>query len=48
MDKQQRLIAANEFIKVVASCGRNFLSSNSDRINKEPEPFVSFMEIDKR
>ena len=48
MNKQERLEAANEFIKVIASCGRNFLSSNSDIRNKEAKPFVSFMEIDKR
>jgi len=45
MNKQERLLVANEFIKVIASCGRNFLSSNSDMQNKEPKPFVSYLEL---
>lgn len=48
LEQQRRVEAANEFIKVIASCGRNFLSSNSDkRSNKVADPFVSFMELDK-
>lgn len=45
--KQRRVETANEFINVIASCGRNFLSENSDRQTKIESPFISFMEIDK-
>lgn len=47
-DQQQRLKSANEFIRVIASCGRNFLSSNSDLKNKSDHPFVCFLELDDR
>lgn len=47
MSEQERLSAVNEFIKVIASCGRNFLSENSDKRNKVESPFISFMEVDK-
>ena len=47
MSEQERLSAANEFIKAIASCGRNFLSENSDSRNKVESPFISFMEVDK-
>lgn len=48
MTEIQRLEAANEFIKVIASCGRNFFSENSDMRNKKDKPFTSFMEVDAR
>lgn len=42
-----RLKAANEFIKVIASCGRKFFSENADNFNKVDAPFVASMEVDK-
>jgi len=47
-NEQQRLAAANEFIKSIAGCGRNFFSENSDLRNKVENPFVSTLEIDNR
>lgn len=48
MTEQERLKAVNELIQVIASCGRNFFSYNSDRGNKVDNPFISFMEVDQR
>lgn len=47
-EEQERLNAVNEFIKVIASCGRCFFSENSDKQNKLRYPFISFMEVDQR
>jgi len=48
--EQERLDAANEFISVIASCGRNFFSENSDMRGdrRVSNPFVSTMEVDGR
>ena len=47
--EQDRLDAANEFISVIASCGRNFFSENSDMhgSRRVENPFISTMEVDK-
>jgi len=47
MTEQERLSAINKLIVVIASCGRNFLSENSDKRNKIESPFISFMEVDE-
>ena len=46
--EQERVKTANEFIKVIASCGRNFFSENSDMsgARRVSNPFVSTMEVD--
>jgi hypothetical protein len=46
-DVVARLGTANEFIKVISSCGRKFLSSHSDKSNVSSEPFVSTFTYDK-
>lgn len=46
-DVVARLRTANEFIKVISSCGRKFLSSHSDKLNNSSDPFVSTFTYDK-
>ena len=50
MTREQRLEVANNIIKAIASCGRRFLSMNSDRTGEpDPDARVSrFVFINKR
>lgn len=43
--RRDRLEMANRIIEAIASCGRRFLSMNSDRLNPEPGARVSRFEL---
>jgi len=47
-EQQERLAAINEFIRVIGSCGRRFLSENSDKSTLVDDPVFSTMELDAR